>query len=61
MGYRDRRKKPETPNVEFDVNPDYCNVFGVMSALEEDEEVREAGERTNYRQPSEGESDKEES
>lgn len=61
MGYRDRMKKPEVPQVEFEAAADYCNVFGVMSALEEDEEVGTAGERTNYRQPLEKGSEEDES
>lgn len=52
MGYRDRMKKPEVPDVKFQAEADYCEVFGVMSALEEDEDVGVAGERTNYRQAS---------
>ena len=46
MGYRDRMKKPEVPNVEFKVEAEYANVVGVMSALEEDEDMPTAEDAT---------------
>ena len=59
MGYRDRMKKPEVPDVKFEAKADYMKVVGVMSAMEEDEEMEDGTKiRPGYGQASQdGEKD----
>lgn len=42
-------KKPDVPDVKFEVRDEGCNVAGVMSAREEDEELLFAGGGVDYR------------
>lgn len=42
-------KKPKVPDVKFEVRDEGCNVQGVMSYREEDEELLFAGGGYDYR------------
>lgn len=42
-------KKPEVPDVKFEIRDEGCNVQGVMSYREEDEELGFAGGGDDYR------------
>ena len=42
-------KKPDVPDVKFEIRDEGCNVAGVMSNREEDEELLFAGGGVDYR------------